>query len=206
MSKKVAPVQWAQRDDRVLLSFIVPDAENVNVEFKNEQIVFTCASHESIYHTTLNLFGGIKVEKCTYKVHGNKVAVCVIKDEVTEGTKTEWDRLTKEPVKTTRHFISVDWFLWKDKDEDPLGGDFDMSQFGGMDGMGDYGNNDETYPEEESLPEETGSEASEDKEGAHEQEIQVEQKDDKSTEEGHKESPITEEKGESSDETKKEGK
>jgi len=65
-------------------------------------------------------------------------AYFVIKKKQIEGY---WPRLTKDSKKLT--FLKTDFNKWKEEDESDddkdVGGDFDMSNFGGMPGMGGMG-------------------------------------------------------------------
>eukprot|EP00009_Paramoeba_aestuarina_P000657 CAMPEP_0201507464 /NCGR_PEP_ID=MMETSP0161_2-20130828/1117_1 /ASSEMBLY_ACC=CAM_ASM_000251 /TAXON_ID=180227 /ORGANISM="Neoparamoeba aestuarina, Strain SoJaBio B1-5/56/2" /LENGTH=185 /DNA_ID=CAMNT_0047901831 /DNA_START=38 /DNA_END=595 /DNA_ORIENTATION=- len=140
---KLAPLKWAQRDDRVFITFLVADATDVNIDFQEETIVFQCTSGDQKYRTTINLLNPIKLEEATYKVHGQSVACCVFKKIEGEEKQEPWERLTKEPARQVKHYVGIDWSLWKDDDEEAPGfpgmGNFDMSQFGNMGGMGGLG-------------------------------------------------------------------
>ena len=146
---KIAPLKWAQRDDRVFITFSIFDAKDTTIDFTEDKVVFKCTSGDQAYETTINLLHPIEAEKSTYKVHGNTVACCVFKKGGDDLKSEPWERLTTEPSKMVKHFVGIDWALWKDDDEEapamggfPGMGGFDMSQFGnmaGMEGLGGMG-------------------------------------------------------------------
>ena len=141
---KIAPLKWAQRDDRVFITFSVFDAKDTAIEFTDEKIVFSCKSGEQAYATTINLLRPIDADKSTYKVHGTTVACCVFKKTGDDISTEPWERLTTEPTRAVKHYVSIDWALWKDEDAEdqpqfPGMGNFDMSQFGNMANMGGMG-------------------------------------------------------------------
>eukprot|EP00760_Papus_ankaliazontas_P007682 PhM_4_TR13457/c0_g1_i1/m.51017/K15730/PTGES3; cytosolic prostaglandin-E synthase len=135
---KLPPTQWAQREDCVLVSFVLPDATNVKLDTTANTLAFSCDALSNKYSVKLNLLHDIKPDQTSYKIHGSKVACCLFK---VAATGEIWERLTKEPVKNFKHFISVDWAMWKDPEDAAEQGygdmNFDMSQFQGM--MGGMG-------------------------------------------------------------------
>jgi len=152
----IPPCKWAQLKDRLLFTVEVFDAKDVAVTFESQKLVFkatgTTSGKQGEFAHTVNLFKEITSEGSTYKVIAREIQVSVMKKE-----KGFWDRLTAEPAKTTKNWLSCDWSRWKEEDEDDeranvgdFGGYGDM---GGMDmgGMGGDSDDDEPPPDMDDL-------------------------------------------------------
>merc|ERR1712235_184235 len=131
-----AQTVWAMRTDKVYMAFEVEDAENVEVMFEEQRIVFTCSQVKLInnkksnemkkYRNEIDLFGKVKPADCGYQIFGRCIKCLLPRQEVGE----YWPRLTKEKQKI--HWLKVDFSRWRDEDddegEDKLDSDFDMNK------------------------------------------------------------------------------
>lgn len=144
MSTSNAPVKWAQRKDKLFITVEVKDATKVNVDFQEKTITVTgtginkvSQTDASDFKTVLNLAGEIDPTKSTFHTTGFSIQVCAIKKEVSD---EHWPKLTVEAAKTLKNWLSVDWALWKDEDEEKEGEKVDFGGYGGdMGGMGGMG-------------------------------------------------------------------
>eukprot|EP00658_Telonema_sp_P-2_P071955 TRINITY_DN6114_c0_g2_i3.p2 TRINITY_DN6114_c0_g2~~TRINITY_DN6114_c0_g2_i3.p2 ORF type:complete len:125 (+),score=50.24 TRINITY_DN6114_c0_g2_i3:159-533(+) len=66
------------------------------------------------------------------KVLGQTVQIVAIKKNKEE---EYWMRLTKEPTKTTKNWLSADWGLWKDEEEEIKGEQVDFGGYGDLNHM-----------------------------------------------------------------------
>eukprot|EP00996_Jenningsia_fusiforme_P003671 NODE_4463_length_804_cov_43.442384_g4129_i0.p1 GENE.NODE_4463_length_804_cov_43.442384_g4129_i0~~NODE_4463_length_804_cov_43.442384_g4129_i0.p1 ORF type:complete len:207 (-),score=62.59 NODE_4463_length_804_cov_43.442384_g4129_i0:183-731(-) len=149
--------KWAQRAEHIFLTLDVCDAKDVKIDFteKTVQVAMTGqGARAGSFAHTFNLNQEIVPGESKFDVRAREVALNLKKKE-----SGFWDRLTEEPTKATKQFLTVDWDLWKDEDEDdgsmPGGMDFggmggmggmDFGGMGGMDGMdfgGDGGDSDD---------------------------------------------------------------
>jgi len=130
----IPPCKWAQRKDRVLLTVELFDAKDVEIKFEIQKVFFKGNGNSSVtageFNHTLNLLKEISPEASNYKVLPREIQVCLIKKD-----KGFWDRLTQEPVKTTKNWLACDWSRWKEEDDEE-----DKPNFGNL---GDYGNLDD---------------------------------------------------------------
>jgi len=131
-----AQTLWAMRTDKVYMAFEVEDAENVEVMFEEQRIIFTCSQPKLInnkksnemkkYRNEIDLFGKVKPADCGYQIFGRCIKCLLPRQEVGE----YWPRLTKEKQKI--HWLKVDFSRWRDEDddegEDKLDSDFDMNK------------------------------------------------------------------------------
>jgi len=131
-----AQTLWAMRTDKVYMAFEVEDAENVEVMFEEQRIIFTCSQVKLInnkksnemkkYRNEIDLFGKVKPADCGYQIFGRCIKCLLPRQEVGE----YWPRLTKEKQKI--HWLKVDFSRWRDEDddegEDKLDSDFDMNK------------------------------------------------------------------------------
>jgi hypothetical protein len=137
MSRSNASVKWAQRSDCLLITIDVIDAKATRVEFIGNQIkiegsgVCKMGMDACPFTVVLMLNDDIADKGHSYKVLGQHIQVRAAKAK-----PGPWDKLTVESPKTLRLWLSCDWSLWKDpEDENPS----EKLEFGGG-GYGDVGN------------------------------------------------------------------
>ncbi|KAI5680435.1 hypothetical protein M9H77_01662 [Catharanthus roseus] len=135
-------VKWAEREDKVFLTVMLPDAKNPKVNLEpNGDFTFsaTAGPENHPYELKLNLHDAVNVEESKINIGVRNIFCVLEKDE-----KKWWKKLLRGDEKTP-HYVKVDWDKWVDEDDDPATGpaDFDMggmdfSKFGDM-GMGGMG-------------------------------------------------------------------
>ncbi|GER33005.1 HSP20-like chaperones superfamily protein [Striga asiatica] len=135
-------VKWAEREDKVYLTVLLPDAKNpkVNVD-PDGTFTFSAAagSDNNLYEVKLNLLDKVNVEESKINI-GVRNIFCVLE----KAEKKWWTKLLHGDEKTP-HYLKVDWDKWVDEDDDTgapsdldLDG-MDFSKFGDMGGMGGMG-------------------------------------------------------------------
>ncbi|KAL3849765.1 hypothetical protein ACJIZ3_011647 [Penstemon smallii] len=170
-------VKWAEREDKVFLTVLLPDAKNPKVSLDTEgtfTFSATAGADNNLYELKLDLFDKVDVEESKINI-GVRNIFCVLE-------KVEpkwWTKLFRGDEKTP-HYVKVDWDKWVDEDDDTgaggpadldLGG-MDFSKFGDMGGLGDDAtggefedsDDEEVKEPEEKADEDAKQEASEDKE------------------------------------------
>ncbi|KAH9601554.1 CS domain [Trypanosoma melophagium] len=152
------PTKWAERKDKLYITLQVSGATDVNINFTEKTIGITGkgitpkSSEPHDLKDEITLLKEIVPEKSTFKVLGVAIQVCAVKKE--EGY---WNKLVDQPTSRTANWLSVDWNLWKDEDEEdevPAGfGDYgdlsNMLNMGGMGGMGDMEGMEDSDDEED---------------------------------------------------------
>lgn len=126
-----APINWAQRNDLLLLTIPVQDATNVQVTLTST-FKFSATSDGKHYTCDITLFDEVVPEESSHVVRPRQIEFKIRKAAT---DKEYWPRLTKEKVKS--QYIQIDWNKWKDEDEgapEDLG-DFGMGGGGGMGGL-----------------------------------------------------------------------
>ncbi|KAI9506045.1 HSP20-like chaperone [Coemansia spiralis] len=173
------PVLWAQREDVVYLTIDLHDAQNAQIELKEQSIGFENTTDGNEYAFHLDFYKPIKPNAGKKSATGRRVFLVLDKAE-----GEWWPRLTKENQKP--NFLKTDFDLWKDaddsEDEEPAHPGMDFSQmgmgdFGGPDalsnlagagglgglgnlgGMGDLGGMDDNASSDEDMEEETSGKA-----------------------------------------------
>jgi hypothetical protein len=137
MSKSTANVKWAQRAKALYVTVEVVDATDVKVEFGDSSMQVTgCgvvknSAEKQQFSVFLNLSESLAKSGHSFNVLGQSVQVHASKAQ--EG---HWDKLTVESVRVLKNWLSCDWALWKDEDDED---DSDKLTFGGG-GYGDLGN------------------------------------------------------------------
>ncbi|XP_024162257.1 uncharacterized protein OsI_027940 isoform X3 [Rosa chinensis] len=137
---RLPEVKWAQREDKVFLTVLLPDAKDAKVKLEPEGAFIFSASagaENHQYELKLDLFDKVNVEESKISI-GVRSIVCIVE----KAEKVWWSKLLKGSGKTP-HYVKVDWDKWVDEDEDPPAGADDMGM-GGMDfsklaGMGGEG-------------------------------------------------------------------
>ncbi|CAA0828545.1 HSP20-like chaperones superfamily protein [Striga hermonthica] len=135
-------VKWAEREDKVYLTVLLPDAKNPKVGVDPDgTFTFSAAagSDNNLYEVKLNLLDKVNVEESKINI-GVRNIFCVLE----KAEKKWWTKLLRGDEKTP-HYVKVDWDKWVDEDDDTgapsdldLDG-MDFSKFGDMGGMGGMG-------------------------------------------------------------------
>ncbi|KAL2485764.1 HSP20-like chaperones superfamily protein [Abeliophyllum distichum] len=133
-------VKWAEREDLVYLTVLLPDAKNPKVNLDPEGVFTfsaTAGTDNNLYELKLNLHDKVNVEESKINI-GVRNMFCVLE----KAEKKWWKKLLRGDEKVP-HYVKVDWDKWVDEDDDDTGpADFDMggmdfSKFGDMGGLGD---------------------------------------------------------------------
>ena len=147
---KTPEILWAQRSDRLFLTFEVWEPKDVKFALTSENTVeFSCSNGETKenFATTLTLWGPVETEPEArdVKVSARHVEVTLHKkEEKTDSMEQQdstgfWPRL-QQPKGKWPH-IKIDFGKWREPDEasegeaDLMGGGGDMGMGGGMGGM-----------------------------------------------------------------------
>ncbi|XP_021775374.1 uncharacterized protein OsI_027940-like [Chenopodium quinoa] len=150
-------VKWAEREDKVYLTVMLPDAKNPKVNLAPEgtfTFSATGGAGDNVYELTLELFDKVNVEESKIS-YGVRSIFCVLE----KAEKKWWNKLLRGEGKPP-HYVKVDWDKWADEDDDAGAGapggagpaDFDLggmdfSKFGDMGGalggLGGLGGGDE---------------------------------------------------------------
>jgi cytosolic prostaglandin-E synthase len=148
------PTKWAERKDKLFITVESSNATDVKVNFTENSVSLTgsgiTAKSSDVHPIQVNLalFKNIVPAQSSFKVIGPSIQILCIKADA-----GYWEKLVNEPNSKTKGWLSVDWNLWKDEDEEKAdeqvnfggggaGGYGDMSnmmnmmQGGGMGGMG----------------------------------------------------------------------
>lgn len=138
------PVIWAQRKDKIFLTYCVENINNPTIDIEPNQIKFDgVAADKKPYKLDITLFKEINPEKSIKTVRDRYIELVLKKQE----DDTEfWPHLTKEKQKY--HWLKVDFEKWVDEDdeeeeaskfnEDMMNG-LNLGGMGGMPGMGGMG-------------------------------------------------------------------
>lgn len=130
------PINWAQRNDVVLVTIPIQDATDVKISL-TDVFSFSCTSSGKQYNAEFPLFDKVVPEESSNVVRPRQIELKIRK---ADAEKEYWPRLTKDKVKS--QYIQIDWNKWKDEDDeggtatDDLG---DFGQGGGAGGMGGMG-------------------------------------------------------------------
>lgn len=131
-------VKWAERKDRLFITVEAANARDVKVDFLPERLTVTGIAttsmnpEESPFAVEINLQKPIETNNGSFKVLGQTVQiVCVKADKQSE----YWMRLTKESSKATKNWLSADWGLWKDEEEEVKGEKVDFGGYGDLNHM-----------------------------------------------------------------------
>ncbi|MCL7046946.1 hypothetical protein MKW94_009080, partial [Papaver nudicaule] len=107
-------VKWAQREDKVYLTVLLPDAKDAKVNVDPEG-VFTfsalAGAENHQYELKLDLFEKVNVEESKLNV-GVRSIFCVIE----KAEKGWWKNLLRGSEKPP-HYLKIDWDKWVDEDE-----------------------------------------------------------------------------------------
>ncbi|XP_047966566.1 uncharacterized protein OsI_027940-like [Salvia hispanica] len=127
-------VKWAEREDKVFLTVVLPDAKNpkVNVD-PNGTFTFSASggADNNLYELKLDLLDKINVEESKINI-GPRSIFCVLE----KAEQKWWKKLLRGDEKI--HYVKVDWDKWVDEDDVDGGpGNLDLdgmdfSKFGDM--------------------------------------------------------------------------
>jgi len=133
----IPPCKWAQRKERVYITVDVTDATDVHVAFEDRKAAFSGKLKDgTAFGHTFTLCGEILPEESSFKALGRELQINLKKKDAKAGY---WERLTEEPTKASKGFLSCDWDRWVDEDEDA--GEVPDFGYGNLDNM-DYGGGD----------------------------------------------------------------
>jgi hypothetical protein len=99
--------KWYQDLGLLYLTITESDLEEINYEFKEQQLIFSALKNDNSFEMTLNFYHPINVEKSILKSNGNQINIIVAKLE-----PQWWTYLVNEKK---LNYIYVDWDHWKDE-------------------------------------------------------------------------------------------
>ncbi|WOK99132.1 co-chaperone protein p23-1 isoform X1 [Canna indica] len=106
-------VKWAQRSDKIYLTFELPDAKDVKINLDPEgKFSFYATKDGFPYEVSLELFDRINVKESKLSIGARNIVYVLKKLE-----KKWWSRLLKEDTKPPA-FLKVDWDKWIDEDDE----------------------------------------------------------------------------------------
>jgi hypothetical protein len=113
MSTSVAaPVRWAQRKEKVLVTIDVIDVQDPVLKIEGNKFTFSGRAGETTYASNIELFSDIDETASRFVVRHRGIEVILAKKD----TKVWWPRLLKATGKF--HSITVDWSRWVDSSDD----------------------------------------------------------------------------------------
>jgi prostaglandin-E synthase len=107
-----APIIWAQRKDKVLVTINVLDITDQVLKIEDGKFVFSGKSGDKSYTADLELFGEIIQADSHFVVRHRGLEIALAKKD----KAVWWPRLAKTTSKL--HYVSVDWNRWVDSSED----------------------------------------------------------------------------------------
>lgn len=152
MTASSAHVKWAQRKDKLFVTLEVVDAADVKVCIDDRALHVTgngickVGSDKTTFDTKLALNEAVDRSNSSFKVLGHSVQVLLAK-----ANDGYWDRLTSTPMKNFRNWLSVDWSLWKDEDDDD-GAKVDFGGYGDLSNMMNAGANSMESDDDDDTP------------------------------------------------------
>ncbi|KAL0418833.1 UNVERIFIED_CONTAM: putative protein OsI [Sesamum radiatum] len=108
-------VKWAEREDKVYLTVLLPDAKNAKVNVDPEgtfTFSATAGTDNNLYELKLDLLEKVNVEECKINI-GVRNIFCVLE----KAEKKWWEKLLRGNEKAP-HYVKVDWDKWVDEDDD----------------------------------------------------------------------------------------
>ena len=135
-----APSKWAERKDKLFITVDASNATDVKVDFEPSRIsvsgsgITARSSEAHAFKVEFNLNGEVVPEKSTFKVLGQSIQVCAVKK-----SSGYWNKLVVEPAKVTKGWLSADWNLWKDEDDEAKPENVDFGGYGDMANMMNFG-------------------------------------------------------------------
>lgn len=129
-------VKWAQREDKVFITVVLPDTKDAKVNLAPEGVfTFSATAGTHQYDLKLELFDKVNVDESKINI-GERSVFCILE----KAEPKWWNKLLSGDGKTP-HYVKVDWDKWVDEDDEAGPTDVDMggmdfSKFGDMGGMG----------------------------------------------------------------------
>ncbi|KAK4483195.1 hypothetical protein RD792_010375 [Penstemon davidsonii] len=108
-------VKWAEREDKVYLTVLLPDAKNPKVNLDPEgtfTFSATAGADNNLYEIKLDLFDKVDVEESKINI-GVRNIFCVLE----KAEPKWWTKLLRGDEKTP-HYVKVDWDKWVDEDDE----------------------------------------------------------------------------------------
>jgi len=135
-----APIKWAQRSDRLLLTVDLHDATDVKIDFTDKSMTFHGVSDQVAYESELEFYDVIDPKSSSYKILPRSIQIIVMKpkeqEKEGEGTKETggdggtdedkdkdaaafWPHLLKDKhMEKNKYELTVDWNRWVDEDDE----------------------------------------------------------------------------------------
>jgi hypothetical protein len=107
-----APIRWAQRKDKVLVTIGVIDVHDPVLTIEGTNFTFTGTAGKTSYSNAVELFSEVDHHESKYVVRPRGVEIALVKKD----TSVWWPRLVKGTGKY--HWLSVDWNRWVDSSDD----------------------------------------------------------------------------------------
>lgn len=126
-------MKWAERDDCLYVTVEASNATDVKVTFEDKKIIIVgqgITAKSSEPHTlqdAIQLYKEIKPAESTFKVLGTCIQINAIKTE-----KGYWGKLVEG---LSKGWLSVDWNLWKDEDDEETNAAGDFGGYGDLSSM-----------------------------------------------------------------------
>lgn len=122
MTAKHPSVKWAEREDKVYMTFELADAKDVEIAIEKDKITFSASSGGEQYAETIAFYKAISSEKSTYAVTARQVFCVLVKEDA-----EWWSRLLPAAAGKMNN-VHVDFDKWADEDDDEAQ-DIDTSGF-----------------------------------------------------------------------------
>jgi hypothetical protein len=141
-----APVRWAQRKDKVLVTVGVIDVHDPLLKIEGSNFTFTGTAGQTSYASNVELFNEIDASQSQYVVRPRGIEIALVKKDAS----VWWPRLVKSTGKC--HWLAVDWNRWVDSsDDEPSKSDFNWGA-GDAKGLGGSDSDDEALAGDDAAP------------------------------------------------------
>jgi hypothetical protein len=107
-----APIRWAQRKDKVLVTVGVIDVRDPVLTIEGTNFTFSGKAGETSYANTVELYAEVDHHASKYLVRPRGVEIALVKKDAS----VWWPRLAKGMAKL--HWLTVDWSRWVDSSDD----------------------------------------------------------------------------------------
>jgi hypothetical protein len=125
-----APIRWAQRKDKVLVTVGVIDVRDPVLKIEGGNFTFSGTAGQTAYANNVELYSDIDEAQSKFVVRPRGVEIALAKKD----SAIWWPRLVKGASKL--HWLTVDWSRWVDSsDDEPSKPDFNWDP-GEGDGIG----------------------------------------------------------------------
>ncbi|KAJ9437157.1 hypothetical protein DIPPA_16257 [Diplonema papillatum] len=145
MAQKPPPCMWAERKDRLFITVELIDCGDATVDFSEDKIAFKGTgkkgdSDPAEHAFTLELNGKIKPEESTFKATDRAIEILGVKKEA----GAYWEKLVTQPNKVTKAWLTTNWALFCEEDDEDAAANAKVAGFGG------YGDRSRIVPAEDS--------------------------------------------------------